>query len=386
MRSSTLFASLLLMLAPACEGRLVRPDAGRGDPGDGTETAGECGDGADNDLDGLLDCADPDCAPEVRCGNFDGGMRTDRGFEECSGVDYNAETRNAPIDIIWVIDNSGSMSEEAAQIQMRLNSFVAAIDAAGIDDYHVALITTLGFVDVPEPLRSDAERFRFIDTNVQSTDSFQWALDRIPRNADFFRRDAVTHFVFVTDDESDMAYEIFRDQMRTELGHPFTAHAVVSPPGSTHMPAGFPFTLPGCSSTTGGEAAENGDRYWELALATGGLQLSICTNDWTELFNQLLASVAVAMRIPCSFDIPVPDEGTFQSNLVNLVYTPSSTGVPVTIPRSSTGDCLGDGFTWVYDDPITPTAILLCTSACTTVDGDPGGAIRIQLGCESILD
>lgn len=385
MRSSVLFASLLLLLAPACEERLVRPDAGGG--GDDTETAGECGDGLDNDGDGLSDCADPDCAPEVRCGPFDGGMRTDRGFEECSGVDYNAETRNAPIDIIWVIDNSGSMSEEAEQIQLRLNSFVAAIGAAGIDDYHVMLITTLGFVDVPEPLRSDTERFRFVDTNVQSSDSFQWALDRIPRNADFLRRDATTHFVFVTDDESDMAYETFRDQMRTELGHPFIAHAVVSPPGSTHMMPPFPITFPGCSSPTGGEAAANGDRYWNLALATGGLQLSICTTDWGVLFDQLLASVAVPMRIPCSFDIPDPGEGmTFQQNLVNLVYTPSSTGVPVTIPRSSTGDCLGDGFTWVYDDPITPTAILLCTAACTTVDGDPSGAIRIQLGCESILD
>jgi len=384
MHSRFLSALALVALLSACDERRSRTDAGGG--GGETETAGECGDGVDNDLDGLLDCADPDCAPEVRCGPFDGGMRTDRGFEECSGVDYGAETRNAPIDIIWVIDNSGSMSEEAEQIQLRLNSFVGAIGAAGIDDYHVMLITTLGFVDVPEPLRSDTERFRFVDTNVQSTDSFQWALDRIPRNADFLRRDATTHFVFVTDDESDMADETFRDQMRTELGHPFTAHAVVSPPGSTHTMPPFPFTFPGCSSPAGGEAAANGDRYWNLALATGGLQLSICTTDWTSLFNQLLASVAVAMRIPCSFDIPVPDEGTFQPNLVNLVYTPSSTGVPVTIPRSSTGDCLGDGFTWVYDDPITPTAILLCTSACTTVDGDSGAAMRIQLGCESILD
>ncbi len=381
MRYVVFFASLLaLAVLPSCEDRRTRPDGGGG--GDTTETAGECGDGIDNDGDGLFDCDDPDCGPEARC-NFDAGPRRDTGFDECSGVDYNAETRNAPIDIVWVIDNSGSMSEEAGQIQMRLNNFVTAIEAAGIDDYHVAMITTLGFVDVPEPLRSDTERYLFVDTNVQSSDSFMWALNRIPMITDFLRRDATTHFVFVTDDESAMPYTTFRDSMRTALGHPFTAHAIVSPPGSSHVFG--PFTMPGCAGPSG-EAADNGDEYWELALSTGGLQLSICTEEWGVLFNQLLASVAVPTRIPCSFDIPVPEDGNVDPNLVNLVYTPSSTGVPVTIPRAATGDCLGDGFTWVYDDPITPTAILLCTEACTTVDDDAAGMMRIQLGCETILE
>ena len=382
--------SLLVLPGCSCQGPRPRPDGGRGDGGGSTETGGQCGDGLDNDGDGLNDCADPDCAPESRCTGFDAGMRRDTGFEECTGIDFNAETRNAPIDIIWVIDNSGSMDEEASEIQMRLNSFVSAIGSAGIEDYHVVVVTMSGFVSVPAPLGTDPTRFRFVDTNVQSSDSFDRILEQVPTFMDFLRPEAITHFVFVTDDQSAMGASEFEGRMRTLLGgRSFTGHAIASPPGSRHCPPPpFPcfVMMDGCTGP-GGEAAGNGDEYWSLATSTGGLQLSICANDWGVLFGQLLDSVAVPMPLPCRFDIPEPPEGmTFQSNLVNVVYTPSGGGVPQTIPRSASGDCLGDGFTWVYDDPANPTEILLCTSACGTVESDPTGAVRIQLGCESLLE
>lgn len=380
--------SLALLLAGCnCEGRR------RVDAGGGSEDAGggeaQCTDGIDDDGDRLTDCADPDCSAAPSCSAFDAGMRRDTGFDECSGVDYVAETRNAPIDIIWVIDNSGSMDEEASEIQMRLNSFVTAIGSAGIDDYHVAVVTMSGFVSVPAPLGTDTERFRFVDTNVQSNDSFDRILEAVPTFMDFLRPEAITHFVFVTDDESSMSASDFESRMRLLLGRSFTGHAIASPPGSTHtMCLGsicFP-PMDGCTGP-GGEAADNGVQYWNLAATTGGLQLSICADDWATLFDQLLASVAVPMPLPCRFDIPVPAEGmTFQPNLVNLVYTATGSTMPRTIPRAASGDCLGDGFTWVYDDPTNPTQILLCTDACNTVEADATGSVRIQLGCETLLE
>src|SRR5262245_6646918 len=42
--------------------------------------------------------------------------RPDTGFMMCDGLDFDAEMGNRPIDIVWVIDNSGSMGEEAALV------------------------------------------------------------------------------------------------------------------------------------------------------------------------------------------------------------------------------------------------------------------------------
>lgn len=383
----------LISLAVAgcqCDGTRRPRDTGPDDTG-GTDAPGStvetiCSDGFDDDGDGLTDCTDPDCASAAFCIGFDAGMRPDRGFDECTGMDFVAESRNAPIDIIWVIDNSGSMGEEASEIQARLNDFVVAIGAAGIDDYHVVMVTQLGFLSIPDPLGSDTSRFRFVDTNVQSHDSFERLLERLPSFLDFLRPGAATHVIFVTDDESDMGAGEFEAAMRGMIGREFTAHAIASPPGSTHRMPPFPITLPGCDGP-GGEAADNGDIYWDLAGRTGGLTLSICTSEWSILFDNLLLTIAVPTRIPCAFAIPEPPEGMeFDPNLVNLVYTPSSTGVPMTIPRSATGDCLGAGFSWAYDNPTAPTQILLCTAACSAVEGDPAGLVRVQLGCPVLVE
>jgi hypothetical protein len=361
--------------------RDVGPSGGDGGPAGETS----CRDGLDDDRDGLVDCVDPDCAGMPACAALDAGPRRDAGFMECTGATFDAETTNAPVDIVWVVDNSGSMSEEADQIQRRLNDFVLAIETSGIDDYHVVMLTMAGFVAVPDPLGSDASRYRFVDTNVQSTDSFERLLEQLPSFSDFLRPSASLHVVFVTDDESAMPFETFDARFRTAIGgRNYFAHAIVSPPGSTHREVFL--TLPGCTGP-GGAAADNGDEYWSLATITGGLHLSICAADWTALFDQLLALVAIPMPIPCRFVLPEPPEGMeLDPAYVNVVYTPGDGSGPRTIPRSSVGDCTGSGFTWVYDDLTNPREILLCSDACGQVVGDLGGSVRVQFGCLGVLE
>jgi hypothetical protein len=389
MRSLSCLLVLALMgslSACTCEAPTRRRDTGglQNDAGSAGESGAACRDGLDNDADGLADCDDPEC----RSACSDAGPGMDFGFAECVGSDYVAETRSAPVDIIFVIDNSGSMDEEAAQVQMRLNGFVEAIGGAGIDDYHVIMLTQLGFVSVPDPLGSDASRYRFVDTNVQSTDSFERLLEQLPVFTDFLRPTAVTHVVFVTDDESRMSAAAFQGSFESALGHPFRGHAIASPPDSIHTECPFPGfclpPLPGCSGP-GGAAADNGRQYWELASATGGTQLSICAADWAALFTELLMVVAVPTTIPCNFLIPEPPEGTsFDPNLANVVFTPLG-GEPMTIPRAASGDCTGAGVRWIYNDPDRPTEILLCNPACDLVEASADGAVRIQLGCETLI-
>jgi hypothetical protein len=262
-----------------------------------------------------------------------------------------------------------------------MNDFGARISASGITNYHVIVMTQMGWVTVPPPLGTDPSHFLFVDQDVQSHDAFQRAIQRLPDFRDFLRPDSVMHFVFVTDDESDMRATTFLAMMQGTLGRDdFVAHVIVSPPGSTHC-GGGPLFCSGCNGPYGSGAA-NGQEYWDIASITGGLQLNICSGDWNVVFDQLLAAVAIPMPIPCRFAIPDPPAGmTFDANRVNVVYTPGSTGVAEVIPRS---DCSA-GIGWQYDDPSAPTEILLCGDTCSTVDADSTGHVQIQLGCQTIL-
>jgi hypothetical protein len=369
-----------------------RRDGGSGDrDGGGTgtgETGALCGDGLDNDMDGVSDCADTECFGAAVCAGVDTGVpRTDGGFGECTGRTFDANNGIAPVDIVWVIDNSGSMDEEASLIQERMNDFAAAIVTSGIEDYHVVVMTAEGWVTVPPPLGTDPEHFLFVNEDVQSNDPLNDALGRIADYRDFIRPDSVFHFVFVTDDESDLSAGSFNAMMETEVGRTYVANVIASPPGSMSTMCPIPgFCLPPMEGCAGphGEAAANGDQYWALATSTGGARLSICAEDWTALFDDLLAVVAAPTRIPCRFEIPPPPDGmTFDRDRVNLVFNPGDGSGPVTIPRAS--DACASGRGWVYDDDAAPTQIILCPSDCSTVEGDVGGNVTVQLGCATVL-
>ncbi|MDQ3031336.1 MAG: hypothetical protein M3Y87_02895 [Myxococcota bacterium] len=363
-------------------------DAG-GTPGG--ETGAQCTDGIDNDADGISDCDESSCFADPACAR-DGGPRPDGGFAGCDAISFDAETALAPLDIIWIIDNSGSMDGEAEIIQNNLNSFVTSVESSGIEDYHVVVITRTGFVSVPPPLGTDAARFRFVDYDVQSADALSDIIASYSMWSDFLRPSAVTHIVHVTDDESNMSAGEFHSMFSGLLGRSWTSHAIASPPGSTHMMCipgfGCIGSSDGCTGPNG-DAADNGDHYWSIAAMTGGQQISICTADWSAAFTTLLASIAIPMPIPCEFAIPEPPERMeFDRTRVNVVYTPGGGGAPITFPFVGTPDgamCPPGADGWYYDDPETPTQIILCPSTCSRIDSDTTGSVDIALGCETLI-
>ena len=168
------------------------------------------------------------------------------------------------------------------------------------------------------------------------------------------------------------------------LGHEFTFHAIVSPPGSSRpLPVCLPFVPcveDGCTGPNG-DAAENGDQYWSLAADTGGRQFSICTPDWSALFTDLIASIAVPTPLPCRYGLPAPPDGmTLDRNKVNVVYTPSGGGAETVLPYvDSIGGCSGQG--WYYEGD----SIVVCPASCGVLEADAAGRVEIALGCETII-
>lgn len=316
----------------------------------------------------------PPLPPPVPPGG-DGGMG-------CVAEVFTAEQAFVPVDIIWIVDSSGSMENEAMRVQENLNAFSSAMDAVDLD-YRVVMITTSSFVSVPPPLGT-GPRYRLLDRGVDSHESLQALLDEFPRYGDFLRAAATTHFVVVTDDESDLEPDTFLGRMRDLLGKTFVFHAIAS----ERVAPGFTNPTGACVTSTGFPpegAANPGDRYYQLARDTGGLTFSICTSDWSSLFRDLTTVVAVPTPLPCSYEIPPPPMGmSFDRNRVNVVYTPSSTGAADTIPSVGSSDrCGAEG--WYYDDPANPSVILLCPSSCTLLGSDPGGRVNIAYGCATEL-
>lgn len=386
---SRVVASFLVFALFACSADTggPRPPGGRRDagPGGGGEsTRDQCLNGIDDDRDGVSDCMEATCAWLPECGGsaVDSGPRVDGG--SCGGDRYDGMNGVAPVDIIWVIDSSGSMDGEARIVQDNMNEFSRQISASGID-YHVVVITDPSFVTVPPPLGTDTMRYRFINHPVGSNEPLQALISQFPLYSDFLRPMAITHFVIVTDDESDLDAGSFQSMMEGMLGHTFDAHAIASP-DETHRVCGFCPEEDGCTGPNG-DAADIGRQYLNLTAATGGRFFSICTTDWSALFRELSAAIAVPMPLPCIFEIPEPEMGmTFDPMLVNLIYTPGGGGPEQTLGYvpGGFGSC-GPGGGWYYDNPSAPTQIVLCPASCDVVSRDMSGSIDVALGCMTVI-
>jgi len=90
-----------------------------------------------------------------------------------------------------------------------------------------------------------------------------------------------------------------------------------------------------------------------------------------------------SQALPCSYELPSeltdPDDAV-SINEVNVEITVE--GDVSTIPRND--DC--DGAGWRYDDPDSPSEILLCPASCEDLRSDPVGRLEIVLGCETIVN
>lgn len=83
----------------------------------------------------------------------------------------------------------------------------------------------------------------------------------------------------------------------------------------------------------------------------------------------------------CEYTIPQPGMGMLDYDKVNVQYTPGG-GSPQVIPNvPDAASCDPATGGWYYDNPMSPTKIILCGSTCGPIELDPAGKIDILLGC-----
>jgi len=260
------------------------------------------------------------------------------------------------VDILFVVDNSCSMSGQQTQLANNFSTFMNVFQSSGID-YNIGFITTdddsmvgdLVTIATADPVTEVTQIIDSIGINGSANekgmdnayDALQTGGDFGPGSA-FWRNDAKLIVIFVSDedDSSSTTPTTFKTYTIAVKGGAdyITAHAVAGDyPG-------------GC--TANGGAAEAYE-YYTIVNYLNGTFLSICADDWGTPLETLandsilkntftLADAAVEDTIYVEVDGVMTTEWTYDSSTnaitFNDGYTPAA-GANIYVSYNPVSDC-----------------------------------------------
>lgn len=246
------------------------------------------------------------------------------GFDDATGVP-NPPALKAPtqvdrvkqglspqVDVLWVLDNSGSMREEQEKLARNLSSFLEFFLDSGLS-WHMGVITTdVGEIDQEEGwvyhdeggmlleaagyrvLTDDIPNIRDLFANmvrVGVSGSFDEAgIEATYRalrkstpevaeaNRGINRPGAALHVIVVSDENdrgerSEFEFADYLRNLKADPDTPVTFSSIVGPGPR------------GCSNAE--TDAAHGARYISVTDAVGGLHFSICEDDWEPILREL---------------------------------------------------------------------------------------------------
>lgn len=253
-------------------------------------------------------------------------------------VDVFKQTQVAKVDVLWVIDNSGSMSRKQQKVKENFNAFVAKLTSEETDiDYHIGVITTdtynssneagrlqnhaglskpwVGPDTCPVGSCDPVERFnQNASVGVTGSGDEKGLLAAMlalsppltaGHNAGFLRDDAALFIIILSDEEDSSCDPVRLDQggctNPISFGLPeyyarffeglkgygrkdlVTVGAIVSVKSDS-----LSATLNGCRSVDDSQdIAQYAPRYISVAEMTGGLATDICAVDYLPALQNL---------------------------------------------------------------------------------------------------
>lgn len=376
----TLIASSLLL--GACggggdDGRPAGSTTGIFTADDGTSGDESTGDGDSSSTGPLLDMPQGD-------GDGDTG-------DECAAVSEQAQNQFAPVDIVFVIDTSGSMSDEKNFVQQNMNIFSQQIFLANID-HHVVMIAESSpdgpCIGVPLgsgacPADTKLPEYLHVVESVGSSDSLAKILSTEQAWSTSIRPDSVKHLVVVSDDESSMdaatfdaAFKALNPDYDNYIFHAIVAYEAPDPLDC--------FVGASCCLSLIPLADGVGETYLQLVAQTGGVSGNLCDQEFGPVFNQIAQSVQQNVPLACEWDIPDPPEGdTFDPNKVNLELLLDGQPESVYYVDSEAACAGGDG--WFYlPDANNPQTIRICPETCTRTQNATQASVDILFGCDTV--
>jgi len=219
------------------------------------------------------------------------------------------------LDVLWVVDNSGSMNPHQTNLSTNVGAFMSAFIATGAD-YRMAVITTdrYSFSTIIDMTHQDPEGAlaqlvmtgiygsgmeKGIEMAYQSLNSTSAAGPGGP----FFRTNSKLVVIFVSD-EPDWSsnhwswYTTFFDAIKP--AGDFVPYGVIGDPPTGCGPA-WP-------------RAQYGAGYWDLIDHYGGKWYSICSSDWGVQLQDLADEVTAKRSFLLNEDDPIEQTITVYVN------------------------------------------------------------------------
>ena len=207
------------------------------------------------------------------------------------------EVETGKTDILWVLDNSGSMSNEIDLVSKNMNAFFKKIKSNS--DARVGVISSIGDSGIALTLSDEIrEDLVLYNTGVSSTNALNKTLEFLgvapPGNKTlkflgvappgrglhfgvgkfFFRKESSKVLVIVTDDDSRLSSDDFLARLKTVIDiREFKLFGFTGTPESK------------CS------ISKKGQQYINLADMTSGKIFDICEEDWSQNFDLLADSI-----------------------------------------------------------------------------------------------
>ncbi len=230
----------------------------------------------------------------------DPGQPTAEGIQMGEGVagawysDHFDQEGNNWTDILWVVDNSCSMSEEQATLGDDFQYFYSIVNSVGID-YRIATVTTDNanfqgsptVIDVNTPNGASAFASNCsLGTNGSGTErglKFGWdAVDMAiggGGNGGWYREDAGLRVVFVSDEpDQSGSWSTYTNNYLATKANP--DHVVLSAICGTDGA-----NATSCNGAGGNASAGTG--YVDAVNYTGGILASICDASWSSALSSL---------------------------------------------------------------------------------------------------
>jgi len=239
-------------------------------------------------------------------------------------LDSFTQDGEVSVDILFVVDNSGSMSSNQTNLKNNFDDFIAVYVGAGVD-YHIALITTddasfVGSIITPadsDPAGSFNDQVDLIGYGGNPHEKGLWYSyvstdsggDASPGSSiGFFRESAKLVIVYVSD-EPDFSHSTSAGGGSTSMVPSDYSSHLLALKSSSDLVVAHAVAGDHPSGCTGNGSAQFGDGYYDVVSDLGGTFMSICASDWSVTMDTLARESMAIMTFPLSNN---PIEDTIQ--------------------------------------------------------------------------